>query len=782
MRTFDLFGDLPAPASTTVLEASAGTGKTFVLAALVTRYLAEGVASLDEMLLITFSRAATQELRERVRGQLLEALEALEERARCRVSGAAAPEPANDLIAHLGGGDTEQILWRAANLRRALADFDAATIATTHQFCQVVLKSLGVAGDNDPGVTLVDSLDALTAEIVDDVYLARFGRQQPRPPLSRDDALALAREAVANPGAAIRPLDPPAGSDAAVRVDFVRRVLAELEPRKRRLRIQGYDDLLGRLAQALEPPEAPARARMRRRWRIVMVDEFQDTDPIQWQVIERAFSGTCTLVLIGDPKQAIYAFRGGDIATYLTAAHTAGTRQTLATNWRSDRALVDALHAVLRDTELGDPDIVVRDVTARRDDHRLAGAPHNAPFRLRVVRRDHFGRDGTDLVPIGELRDYIPRDLAADLAELLGSGATFAGRALTAGDVAVIVENHRDARACRDALGRAGIPCVYYGDSDVFASPAAADWLCLLEAMEQTHRSAMVRAAALTMFFGETAQSLAAGGEAHTDRIATTLREWADHARQHGAAAVFESANLAGMGSRVLAAPGGERNMTDLAHLSQLLQEAAHRDRLSLPALAELLRSRGTPKDGDAERSRRLDSESAAVQIMTVWASKGQQFPLVYLPFAFNRYVADRDCVLYHDPDGTRCVHVGGKRSPDFGAVSTRGAAESAGEALRFAYVALTRAQSQVIAWWAPTRDEVHGGLSRLLRGRSIGAARVPDQCTDTVTDEAALQCFSSWEAAGGPSVEDAVPAADLLACGCPPRALLSLIHISDPT
>ena len=157
-------------------------------------------------------------------------------------------------------------------------------------------------------------------------------------------------------------------------------MVKELERRKRRLRILGYDDLLTRLAKALEAQDSPARDRMRRRWRIVLVDEFQDTDPIQWQVLECAFSEHSTLILIGDPKQAIYGFRGGDIHTYLRAARTADARYTLGVNWRSDKVLVDSLQTVLGGAALGHPEIVVHDIDAHHDGHRLAGAPHNAPF------------------------------------------------------------------------------------------------------------------------------------------------------------------------------------------------------------------------------------------------------------------------------------------------------------------------------------------------------------------------------------------------------------------
>ncbi len=748
MRSFDLYGPLPEPGSTTVLEASAGTGKTFTLAALVTRYVAEGVATLDEMLLITFSRAATRELRERVRAQLLEALESLD----------TPPGPApNELIAHLLDAPSDERASRANRVRHALANFDSATIATTHQFCHVVLKSLGVAGDNDAEVTVVDSLADLTNEIVDDVYLARFGQQRTPPSLSRKEAYGIAEEAVKNPGAAIRPVGEPADSAAAVRVEFVERVLAELEPRKRRLHIQGYDDLLTRLAAALRPADAPARSRMRQRWSIVMVDEFQDTDPIQWQVVERAFVGACTVVLIGDPKQAIYAFRGGDVTTYLKAADTAGERHTLSINRRSDQALLDAVHAVIGGTELGDPRIRVVDVTAHRPGHRLAGAPRNDPFRLRVVDREPFGEQGTRVVPIADLRRHIAADMAADVARLLCSGATFDSRALSASDVAVIVDNRREAAACREAFARVGVPVVYSGDTDIYSSAAAADWLWLIEAMEQTHRPALVRAAGLTAFFGETGASLAAGGDELTDRIAETLRDWADRARRHGVAAVYESANLAGMGRRVLGRTGGARQLTDLAHLADLLQTAVHRDGLSLPALADLLRDRKATKGTGTEHNRRLDSEAAAVQMMTYWGSKGLEFPVVYLPFMFNRRIHLDDGFLFHDDAGARCLHIGGDDSSDYPTASARAAAEAAGETLRLAYVAMTRAQSQIVAWWGPSHDEVHGGLSRLLRGRAPGVSEVPLKCVPGVTDDAALQCFSSWQAAGGPVVERSV-------------------------
>jgi len=748
---FNLLDPLPAANSTTVLEASAGTGKTFTLAGLVTRYVAEGAATLDQMLLITFGRAASQELRERVRDQIVHALKAFDDES---VVGD------NQVVKHLLDGSPDERATRQRNLRDAMAGFDAATIATTHQFCQLVLKSLGVAGDSDSGVTLVESLDDLVTEIVDDLYLAHFGQERDDPVLMYKDALRLAREVVNHPSTELRPLDPEPDSRAAVCVGFAKDVQAELEIRKRRLGILGYDDLLTRLADALKADDSPAQIRMHRRWPIVMVDEFQDTDPVQWQVIDRAFSGRSTLILIGDPKQAIYAFRGGDIVTYLKAAETAGDKRTLGTNWRSDGALVDRLQRTLLGAELGDPRIVVHEVDAYHKGSRLENAPICAPFRLRVVKRETFGRRGIDNLQIDDLRAHISRDLAADIRTLLASDATFAGRKLEARDIAVIVESHKDARVCHRALGDAGVPSVYTGDSDVFGSEAAADWLALLEAFDQPHRSGVVRAAASTMFFGETAETLAAGGDQLTDRIAELLREWAGHARERGVAAIYEAAQLSGMGDRVLSWQDGERHMTDLAHMTQLLQEAAHREHYNLPALRDWLRTQREVRSGATEHNRRLDSDAAAVQIMTVWVSKGQQFPVVYLPFNFYRNVQDHELVLYHEGD-TRCLHVGGKDSPDYDAVAAEGRKEDASDDSRLTYVAMTRAQSQVVAWWSPAWAEPNGGLSRLLRGRAPGESTVPDRCAPVkISDGDAMARLQKWEAAEALVIEESVVAA----------------------
>jgi exodeoxyribonuclease V beta subunit len=740
----------PLPTGTTLLEASAGTGKTWTIGALVTRYVAEQGVPLERMLVVTFGRAASQELRERVRTQLVEAERAL--------AGEPVSEP-SDLLDLLLGCPSVDRATMHRRVSEALAGFDAATIATTHQFCSMVLGSLGVAGDTDARARLVEDLDELLGEVVDDLYLRAFAYAEDDPVFTHAEALAIARTAVNDPQARLEPAGEDPATPAGRRVAFATAVRDEMERRKRRLGILSYDDLLSQLADALEDPAAPARQRMRQRWQIVLVDEFQDTDPVQWQVLDRAFSGHATMVLIGDPKQAIYAFRGGDVATYLQAAETAARRQTLALNWRSDQALLDSLQVMLAGAALGDGRIVVHDVDAHHEESRLRGAPHPAPFRLRVVRRDQLGRRGSNPLTVGQVRPHVARDLALDIRALLASGATYDGRPIQPRDVAVISYRHSDLAAARQALHDVGVPAVIAGGGSVFATPAAVEWLELLEALEQPHRSPRVRAAALTCFFGHTARELDERSDDLTDEVADRLRAWAEVLSLRGVAAVLEAANAGGLPARVLAEVGGERRLTDLRHIGEALHEVALTERLGVVALLTWLRAQVAEGRGGrgTERTRRLDSDAAAVQLVTIHASKGLEYPVVYLPALADRNVPKPSTPLFHDADGQRCVNVGGGAGSGWNDHVHRWLDEEAGEWLRLLYVAVTRAQSQVVAWWAPTRNTPASPLHRMLQGRRPGTAEVPPEFQNRTDDEAAA-VFAAWQAEGGPVPEPAEP------------------------
>ena len=751
-KPFSITEELPT--GTTILEASAGTGKTYTVGALVTRYVAEGVVTLEELLVVTFGRAASQELRERVREQLMAAERALADPFAARQAG-------NDLISLLAAGSDAEVGHRRRRLTRALADFDAATIATTHQFCQQVLTGLGVAGDSEPGMTLVEDLDDLIVEVVDDLYVRRFGAPGAgTPEITRTVALELGRRAVGDPGARLEPADEPPESLSALRYRFAGAVRAEVDRRKRQRGLLGYDDLLSRLADALGPVDAAARMRMRARWKIVLIDEFQDTDPVQWDVLRLAFAEVATLILIGDPKQAIYAFRGGDVYTYLAAARTAHAQATLSSNWRSDAPLVDALQVLFDGAQLGEEEIVVRPVTAANSGSRLTGAPSGSPLRLRVATRAQFGKGARAKVYMDQVRPHIAEDLATDIAALLSSGATFCDRPLIAGDVAVLVNTHAQGALIRKALAAVNVPSVTTGAGSVYATRAGQDWLTLLEALEQPHRSGRVRAAALTPFLGRTAVELDTGGEQLTDELGSLLRGWADLLQSRGVAAVVELVfAVQGLPGRLLAEVDGERRLTDLRHLGQGLQAAVVDEGLGLAALVEWLRRRRAQSgiDQDTERIRRLDSDAAAVQVLTLHVSKGLQFPVVYLPFAADRWVNSEPGVLQlHDDDGRRVLDVGGFASAGRGQRQQRAAKELAGEALRLLYVGLTRAQSQAVIWWMPSSNTPDSGLHRLLFGRTIGSGEVADSAP-LPGDEQVRIALAALQARGGPTVESSV-------------------------
>jgi exodeoxyribonuclease V beta subunit len=364
---FDVCG--PLPTGVTVLEASAGTGKTFTIAALAARYVAEGFA-LDQLLMVTFTRMATGELRERVRERLVSAERGLE-----------GETPEDDAVVQLlASGTPDEVRARRERLAAAIADFDSATIATTHGFCQEVLGGLGVLGDVESDTTFVEDVTDLIEEVVDDLYVRRFARRG-APQFSRKEAMEIARAAIDNPAAPIEPAAAPENTIEAMRVRLAGAARAELEARKRRAGVMTYDDLLTRLQFTLEGESGEiAAARLRARYRVVLVDEFQDTDPVQWQIMRTAFGdGSTTLVLIGDPKQAIYAFRGADVYAYIEAARTAGAQATLTTNWRSDQGLLDAYDALFGGAKLGHEGIVYRQVRASNPGARLRGAPDPAP-------------------------------------------------------------------------------------------------------------------------------------------------------------------------------------------------------------------------------------------------------------------------------------------------------------------------------------------------------------------------------------------------------------------
>jgi exodeoxyribonuclease V beta subunit len=781
---FDVCG--PLPSGVTVLEASAGTGKTYTIAALAARYVAEGTP-LERLLLITFTRMATGELRDRVRERLVNCEQQLSQ-----ILAGAPDTGADPVVTLLAAGTTPEVELRRDRLARAVADFDAATIATTHGFCQEMLAELGTVGDLEPGTAFVEDLSDLVEEVLDDLYVRRFQRQGGAP-FDRREALKIAQAAVFNPTAELEPRGEPGQTIAAMRYRLAGAVRAELERRKRRLAIMTYDDLLTRLNQTLTGGRGPAATeRLRSRYRVVLVDEFQDTDPTQWQILHRAF-GTAgvTLVLVADPKQAIYAFRGADVYAYLVAASTAATRATLQVNRRSDQTLLDAYDVLFGDAHLGHPGIVYRRVRADpvNQTPRLIGAPSAAALRVRVVHRDEPTIDQTQQGYAGapSARAHVARDLAADIVALLSSGAQIerrtpagepAGREpIQPGHIAVLVRTHKNADLVREELRAARVPAVINGAGSVFATPSARDWLRLLEAIERPASTLRAHTAALTPFIGWDAERIATAPEDDWEEVHRRLHHWSRVLRESGVDALAETIMRGeDLPARMLASTEGERRLTDVRHLGQLLHRIATAERLGATALRGWLAQRVSAaerEDAEDERTRRLESDADAVQVLTIHRSKGLEFPVVYCPFLWEpSYIArDPEPVSFHDPaTGDRLTIDVGLNYRGFKAHVRQHLVEQRGEDLRLAYVALTRAKHQAVIWWAGSYASRDSPLGRLLFAQDADGNVAPEGGS-TPTDPAADARFEELveQAPGCVSVERSTAGIGLPATWSPP-------------
>ena len=754
---FDLLG--PLPVGTTVLEASAGTGKTFTIAGLVVRYVAEGAATMDKLLVVSFSRDSTRELRERVRERLVSARD-----------GLASPHaiPADDcLLRLLADVDDASLAARRRRLNEALAVFDAATVTTTHGFCQQVLLALGTAADHDTGASLVESISDLVAEVADDLYVRKWGRPGAEvPTMTREEFGKLAAAAAADPATSLVP-EPQTDGMPGLRVRIAHAVRAEVDRRKRRKHLIDYDDMLTRLAGTLTDAESGlvAKERLRARYGVVLVDEFQDTDPVQWSILREAFHGHRTLVLVGDPKQAIYGFRGADVQAYLEAVGKAGTVRTLPVNWRSDAALVDGMAAVFGGAALGDRRIRVLPVAAGHEG-RLVDV--EVPVRLRVVPRDGLAlnRDGT--AKTDEAREAVASDLAAEVVALLSGGmlvhprGEVEPRAIAPGDIAVLVRMNSQAQLVQARLREVGVPVVVTGRSSVFATSAAEEWQLLLEALEQPHRVTRVRRLALGRFVGISATQLDAAGDAATDELGLKLREWAKTLEHRGVAALFEAISVSeDLQRRILAQHDGDRLLTDLRHIAQALHAESLAVHLGVSALLGWLRRRRDEagrEGGGQEGSRRLETDAAAVQVITVHTSKGLEFPVVLVPFAWTHWAPDLDTAVFHDDAGHRVRDVGGPTSPQWRAHVASHKQEGIDDELRLAYVALTRAQGHLLLWWAPAYNTPNSPLHRLLFHDDPAA--VPPSSVPVPDDATALRAFGARAARsrGGLGVETVTP------------------------
>jgi exodeoxyribonuclease V beta subunit len=764
---FDPLG--PLPGGRLAIEASAGTGKTFTLSTLAARYITEHGTGVGELLVVTFTRAAAAELKDRIRARLVQFAQVL---------GTSEP-PGDPLLAAVHAVDRE---LRHQRTLQALAEFDAATITTIHGFAQQVLGTLGSSVPTDPDAVLIDDATSLVAQVATDRLVAAAVDDTTDVALlpSLDDLCWAAQQALGNPGALLVPSDrPDESSPAAAMVrHLVDDVITTVEQRRRQAASLSFDDLLARLRDVLADEHAGPAARdaLRRRYTVALIDEFQDTDAVQWDIFNQLFGrpddtathASTAMVLVGDPKQAIYAFRGANIHTYLRAARADGTEQrSLATNWRSDAPVLAGIDALLTGATFGVADIAFQPVeAAEKNRDRCISSRDDKPIpavSLRLLTGPNVvSRTSSKLTATVEpATTAIFDDLAVYLRDLLdtaqlpdpnGPGT----RALVPQDIAVLVNTNAQSLQVREALSQLGIPAVIARGDNVLSSAAAMHWHWLLTALTRPADGRRARAAALSWFFGW-----------DTDRVRATddlievqerLVTWAHTLSTRGVAAFLGQVRAeSGVAARVLGQANGERHITDLDHVAELLTLTVPRfaSPSTLLATFESLTAGSADGDADADLSaRRVESEASAVQIMTTFVAKGLEFGVVCCPMQWHEGNAKvtfkgRDQLVYwNEATQHRTIDVAPKTKwsgeTSYDERLALAAAEATGTDLRLLYVAFTRAIHHLVVWWVPTAGNTKAGLTRVLFARDregridpelFGAPEVPHRHPDDVLD-----------------------------------------------
>ncbi|MEM6289203.1 MAG: UvrD-helicase domain-containing protein, partial [Bacteroidota bacterium] len=814
------YATTPVLAGRTLVEASAGTGKTFAIAGLVLRLVldpeaggddapdwlageepapakAGGRPDLRRLLVVTFTNAATDELRTRIRAALRTALAV--------ARGAEADDltrPLADLLARAGAED---------RLLAALDRVDEAAVTTIHGFCKRVLDEAAFESGTPFEMEFVEDgdSDALRTRAAADAW-ARLAHGDPlltalaldrglTPDALRqhhaavadfphveilpaepvfDDALAALRDAQARLGeawdadamaerlvdldwnkSAALGADPAsvcarveafaagdadalpavalcapeavakaattrstAQKDAVAEVvaldaiqscgavaaaadlaaaSFTRAFVLEVDARIRAIKERRgqltFGDLITKLHDALHDPDTgpTLAARIRQQFGVALVDEFQDTDPLQYAIFKTAFAGR-PLVFVGDPKQAIYAFRGADVHAYLRAQAEADRVFTLGTNWRSTAGLVEAVNAVFaapRRAFLFDP-IPFRPV---------ASSPAKAAPRLADGDRPPLvwwplpeAYDGRPLSKTAASRE-IPALVAAEIQRLLRE-ARLGDRRLGAGDIAVLVPTRFVAGDVLRALQAAGVPAVVSRANDVRESVVMGEVELLLRAVLRPHDERALRAALATELWGWSAHAVAALDEApdRQAQVAQGLRDAQRTWRRSGVLGVLvDFQEREGVLERMLALPDGERRVTDLRHTAELLHEIERAGARSPDDLLHWLHHRHEQALPSREmKELRLERDAEAVTITTHHNAKGLEFEVVFVPYLWS--LSERDLTaqkpaLARTPDGV-VYDLGSDRLAEHDRLRQ---ADALAESVRRAYVALTRARER---------------------------------------------------------------------------------------
>ena len=805
-----------------VIEASAGTGKTYTLAELYLRLILEQGLTVDQILVVTYTRAATEELRDRLREKLVEVRDGL------------LSEPAHDVALR-------------QHLSLAIQSFDESAIFTIHGFCQRVLGDFAFESGLSFDLELVGDDQQLLQGMVDDFWrkqittadarLAQYliaRRETPetllqsiRPllgkpylqtlPVSEVDIeqvyqqaqsqfervkqlwldeqeammavlqdktllngnkyrsasvekwLVLLADLLSQTKVPSRLFDgferfTLAKLDDALkkgkvlpelffwracgdlqeqvvqmqaaqalqyqklRLVALQTVQAEMPASKQQQQVQSYDDLLLNLEQALAGEGGDwLAAKLRAQYPAALIDEFQDTDPVQYASFNRIYAGSdLPVFLVGDPKQAIYSFRGADIFTYLAAKSSTNAEHTLGTNWRSHPNLVSAVNSLFsRQTQPFIYDeIPFYPVAAARDEFDVLsvnGQP--APLQLLWADEDKpLSKKEMTALSASVTADEIAKllnEAAVGQATLLDE-KTQEAVILTGGDIAVLVRNHKQAYTMQQCLQQRGINSVQQGRENVFASAESLMLERVIKGIAEPDNTMAMTAALATDLWAYDASSLYALQQdeaAWSDQFELFYDLHQVWLRSGFMRAFRQLLNHISGQQRLLSLPGGERKLTNLLHLAELVQAQSTQQDGGMSSILQWFASRIQSIDPNDETGQlRLESDEQLVHIITIHKSKGLEYPIVFCPFLWDSQirVAKGEVISFHDADANYQAYVA-FAEPDLTRASEANKKEQEAEALRLLYVALTRARERCVICWGNAKGVAESGLFSLL-------------------------------------------------------------------
>ena len=819
-----------------LIEASAGTGKTYAIAMLVLRFVVEQDIAIKKLLVVTFTKAATEELKDRVRSRLAEARRALDGFIR-QAQDRRIENVDENIVNWLSGLDIAPELIRQ-RLQMALLDIDQAGIFTIHGFCQRVLKEHALESGQLFDAELTGDLAAIKQACADDFWrkqiyqrsawevavltadfknpdallasVAAFsgiGLEAKVYPLcdSLDSALIelqrqadLAKAQLDKCGAVLRncfadekfkasytdtfdfhydalsawlqgnttqtpgpealalltekglidalngnkfrtnksqsgdqrkaeylaelAIDTTAFNALAAafkqitlvfRKTLLDNLREQLDKRLHQLNVLSFDDLISRLAEALRSEKgALLTAELQQRFAVALIDEFQDTDDSQWLIFSSLFAAPSQyLYLIGDPKQAIYKFRGADIHSYLSAQKQAEHQFTLGQNWRSHPQLVAAVNALFqRERAFLLDGLAFIDVapglSADKGELHYAGQAAATMVLWQLPESDSKSGYWT----AGKAAEDIRIAVVNEVVELLSGDYSLqpADRALLPKDIAILVRTNTQAREYQAALRLAGVPSVLNSTESVFASQEAADLYRLLQAVAQPGDSGLLKQALTLDWFALDGQTLyrLINNESELDAWMSRFLGYFQDWRQSGLMAMMQhlliQEKIRVKVSKTLMA---ERQLTNLHHLIELVQQAAVDEHLGINKTLDWLRSAIAKASSAEDRQLRLESDDDAVKIVTMHRSKGLEYAVVFCPYLWqrsDRLNSERLMIKCHE-NGRLLIDLG---SEDFERRRELALTEELAEDLRVFYVAVTRAKYRCYIAWADVRSQ----------------------------------------------------------------------------